>query len=219
MEISGYRGFGERLRNLQIGDTVFFGNYDLPTGSKPCEPDVRMPITWKVIKKNGSMLKLFSVYSLDWEGFEFRLGGAVDKANWRDSFIRKYLNETLYNRFFSEHERKSIVEVEIETFGNPKADSCEKECTRDKLFLPSYEELSEIQPDMMTGIIPMTDGFDEEITEISFDYQDWWLRTPGTSDINIMCVDRDGTPDIEGLECYCEEIGIRPMMWIDADML
>lgn len=37
----------------------------------------------KVVDKNGSKLKLFSVYELDWEGFEYRLAGAVGKLHGR----------------------------------------------------------------------------------------------------------------------------------------
>lgn len=65
-----------------------------------------------------------------------------------------------------------------------------------------------------------TDEFeDSKVADIEYFYQPWWLRTSGASDKNIMYVDCDGTPDIEGLECYCEEVGIRPMMWINADLL
>lgn len=45
IELNGYKGFGERLKNLRVGNMMIFGSYYLPTGSKPNESVARMPIT------------------------------------------------------------------------------------------------------------------------------------------------------------------------------
>lgn len=120
--------------------------------------------------------------------------------------------------FFTDKEKNAIIETEIVTLDNPECGSSEKEVTMDKLFLPAFEEMAAIPSDLMNGIMPSTDLVDNEVASIGYFEEAWWLRTPGTTAKSVMCV-YNGAPDFEGLECYCEEIGIRPMMWIDADLL
>lgn len=220
MEVSGYKGFGSRLKNSKVGDVVMFGAFDLPTGTKPNCPEVRMPIVWKIVDKDSSKIKLFSVYLLDWEGFEFRLGGAVEKATWKDSYIRSLLNETYIEQFFSESERKAICQTQVTTVDRDESNHKNKVITNDYLFLPSYEELSQIPQDLMSSVMPFAETFDDtKPVEVECSYSPWWLRTSAQEDLKIMCVDCDGMPDMHGAECYCEEIGIRPMLWIDTDLL
>ncbi|MBR0519269.1 hypothetical protein IJJ97_05725 [bacterium] len=81
---------------IKVGDYVHFGNY--PQGA---DGDIR-PVEWQLLAKKGNRILLISRYGLEARRFD------ISSNNWKNSEIRKWLNDEFYNRAFSENEKKLI---------------------------------------------------------------------------------------------------------------
>ena len=114
--------------------TVFIGNY-WQTNNQQKEP-----IEWIVLKETDTEMYLLSKYVLDCV-----INGGYDdlyKNGWKDSLIRKWLNEVFLNKAFNKSEQDRIILSDVKTSNtfswNGKLDSGTG--VQDKLFLPSRAE-------------------------------------------------------------------------------
>mgnify|MGYP000602187521 FL=1 len=143
--------------SLCIGLSGCGKNADTVAGSSiPIEPGEHVmygsyqgePVEWRVLDKKDREILLLSEYGLDAQPFDTSGKSRVD---WKDSTIRKWLNDDFYNSAFSEKEKENIVESKSEGFeeyntsmnltggGKPYA-YLEREI-EDKVFLLSNTEL------------------------------------------------------------------------------
>lgn len=211
--------------NIKTGDKIIAGSF-VTSGMKsggfeiegvgmfsvPEESmNVRFPISWTVVAIKGECVELLCDWCIDWEGFYVN--------SWEKSAIRDTLNGFIYHWAFTEEERAHICLTKVVT----QLDS-EKEETEDYLFIPSLEELKVIFPDndkdKMASILPMYDGTDEtELNPQSQIFEEevkWWLRTSGEDEDcrTFMVVNEDGEVDRDGYSINCDELGVRPIMWV-----
>ena len=47
----------------------------------------------------------------------------------------------------------------------------------------------------------------------------WWLRTCGREDGDVAAVEEDGSVDLVGKDSGCDEVGLRPAIWLDLDRI
>ena len=120
---------------LERGEHIMYGSYQGEA------------IEWRVLDKKGDEVLLLSEYGLDAQPFDT---SGKERVLWKDSTIRKWLNNDFYNSAFSEEEKENIVLSSSEGFEEyngpvyltskkPYA-HLERE-TEDKLFFLSYTEL------------------------------------------------------------------------------
>ena len=104
-------------------------------------------IEWRVLDKKADEVLLISEYGLDAQPFDT---SGKDRVLWKDSTIRKWLNDDFYNSAFSEDEKKNIVlsySEGFEEYNTPEYLTSKKPYahlereTEDKLFFLSYTEL------------------------------------------------------------------------------
>ena len=123
------------MKNKTLGIVAFLGitglciglsgcgkNADTVAGSSiPIEPGEHVmygsyqgePVEWRVLDKKDGEILLLSEYGLDAQPFDTSGKSRVD---WKDSTIRKWLNDDFYNSAFSEKEKENIVESKSEGF-------------------------------------------------------------------------------------------------------
>ena len=112
-------------------ETIFLGSYWQSNHTE------KEPIEWLVLRENEDSMYVLSKYCLDCIPYcEGR------KIAWKNSFMRKWLNETFFNNAFSEEEKDRIILSNVKTesggwFG-PWLDS--GPAVKDKVFLPSIAE-------------------------------------------------------------------------------
>lgn len=188
--------------------TVFFGSFFVSDGCKPAHFYLRHPIEWLVLQtrpREGRAL-LLSKYLLDWELFGDcdRLAQCVDQA-WETSYLRKLLNEDLFQDWFTPEEREQILPFHPQT--------------TDRLGLLSAAEVKQFFPEDGSGgaLLPMTfdpgdGGKQNQPIEWSMEPAPWWTRTPGEEWGTMVCVGSDGKFWL--CEAEGDEIGIRPAMWV-----
>ena len=104
-------------------------------------------IEWRVLDKKGDEVLLLSEYGLDAQPFDT---SGKERVLWKDSTIRKWLNNDFYTSAFSEKEKEYIVlssSEGFEEYNEPAYLTSKKPYghlereTEDKLFFLSYTEL------------------------------------------------------------------------------
>ena len=123
--------------------------------------------------------------------------------DWKNSNLRKYINETLYNSI-PEEIRKNIVDTKVIT-GTSDINTTNYE-TIDKLYLLSAKEVygdKGILDDTAKSLTRQLDYYSkmqinednskEAIKMYNEDVKHWWLRTPYSIDKNFYIVNNEGT--------------------------
>ncbi|WP_379147079.1 DUF6273 domain-containing protein [Paenibacillus sp. sgz500992] len=111
------------------GEIFTFGTYPQTVGGED-----RTPIKWRVLQNSGSELFILSEYILDCR----RYHGEYADITWRDSDLRRWLNDEFYNAAFNGSEKRFIKTTHCADNGEGSAD------TEDKVFLPSVLEVKEL---------------------------------------------------------------------------
>ena len=181
----------EPLRQAQVGDTVHFASYNSSIYS-----DERSPIPWLVLDiQDGKMLLLSNTY-LSKDHYHVVLMG---EPVWETCSIRERLNAQLINKFFTEEEKELILLTDITTEANPEFGTAGGPDTQDRLFLLSYNEVMQYLP---------------EPEDRLFDGNEWLLRNLGKDSDRAVCVETDGTINLEGSGVIWDA-PTRFAMWVD----
>lgn len=206
-----------RLNPSSIYPTIFYGKYCIPDSTKPSTVYIRRPIEWLVLEmdEQNKRALLLSKHVIDWEGFaDSPIISPSYATSWASSYLRKWLNEDFYQDSFSVEERNNICETNI----IPNKET--EKGTVDKIFLLSADEVKKYFVPRETAIAfePMimmpASGDKEDPIEIDYDPVLWWTRTLGKdTDDKLVCVDERGIFCEMG--SMCDEIGVRPAMWIN----
>lgn len=170
-----------RLR-YQVGNKITFGNYN------------GEPIDWRVLALNGNMCLLLADKILEYQPYQDQY---VD-TSWRESTLRKWLNQHFLKTAFTPKEQMSILNYRLENHCNPVFFTNGGLNTADKCFCLSYNEAVKYLPkneDRATG-------------------QWWWLRTPGSSLLCASAVYADGSIYVGGINANYPTAGVRPAMWV-----
>lgn len=205
-------------RRAQPGEFVTFGRYPQTAGGAD-----ETPITWRVLQNSGTELFILSERILDCKRYHAEY---VD-ITWRDSDLRKWLNETFYEATFSAAEKEWVRMALCTDNGDGSPD------TRDRVFLPSIAEIKSLTEtvgkDFRCAIssefakVKKADGchlyvYDKRVGEnyrvVSGEKQGcswWWLRTqPGSPDRAAFI----GTQS--SIRSYCRvnrtSYGVRPAL-------
>ena len=164
-------------------------------------------------------LQPISHYVLDAMSFDEK------SNNYKNSSIRKWLNDTFYNIAFSDNEKRIIEITEVDNGSlSTRYQNNHYACsnTNDKIFLLSRHEATLYGIINFSKIHGLEDFkkaqgtyFAEGQGLSSFRcYCCWWLRSPScTSSEHAMMVDFDGGMDYE-LDIKSKDCGVRPAMWI-----
>lgn len=202
---AGERTLSFDPETVQPGDYITYGSYEqdgnTDNGAEPLE--------WLVLAKTDSTVLVISRYVLDAGPFS----SAEQGCNWRNSLLRKQLNEDFLNTAFTERERREIAEVRT----SPDSETDSIYITWDKLFALSTGEAEEYLGSQEERICTPSACAAGRVRESSGAGADWWLRTEGTK---LMCqsyVRADGSIETEDhftQDIYGKGIGIRPAMYI-----
>jgi len=215
-EITDVSDIKDKIRDVKIGETFFFGEVeqdnDLSNGAEAIE--------WIVLKKTDSSAFVISKKVLEWMTFsEYKDQITVDEVEVTvplNCFIwdiecnqqRAWLTNELYANGFSEIEKEVIVLSHIETQGWEVSDP---EST-DYLYIPSKEEVEEYLSDIHLKQAEMTAYVAAKAEQKEGEYIRWSVRTEGPTQKYVMQVLESGKLS----STYCSfPNGVRPVMWLD----
>ena len=202
-----YKGADVTVADMvAVGNTVTFGVYeqdnDLKNGPEPLQ--------WKVLKKTGKRVLLFSEKIIDARAFHDTYG----PTRWRVSNMRTWLNGDFMQTAFTEAEQKLIPQVELPDSGNDYYGVIPGKETVDRVFLLSADEMNayfrtdpsrQAQPTEYAkarGFSRNPDGW-------------WWLRNPGEDASHASLVYKSGNIFLLGERVTRDYIGVRPALWVE----
>ena len=172
------------------------------------------PIWWRVLVRESGRMLLLSEYAL--EELQFNEGGG--KVTWKNSSLRKWMNESFLGTAFSEEEQVMISETTVMADGNPFHN------TIDKVLLLNAKEAKQYFSAIDRRCKSteyhkkkMEDIFGRKIERFS-----WWLCSAPVekdkhhvvsfvSDTGIVC-DESGSDS----DAYR---AVRPALWIEFNSL
>lgn len=193
------------LSYKNVGDTILFGNYKIKNETSSD------PIEWIVLEKNEEIhsMLLLSKYALDKQIFY----KPYVATGWFRATLREWLNNEFYNTAFNDYEKNYIKERVISNDKNPNFETWLTEDTRDRAFVLSYNELNKYVSEELLKCKPSRYAKNIGVYTENF-YCDWWLRTPGDKNSNVMYVTSDGEINYRGDFCTTDDFGVRPAIYI-----
>ena len=183
----------------ETGDIIVGGTYEqdnnLQNGAETIE--------WIVLERDGSKALIISRYCIEWLPFN----QTFTHITWKNSTIRKWLNETFLNEAFTAEEKSSIIDTQLSNPDDPD-DKNSQGNTTDKVFFLSLNEADKY---FRNDLARITNGTDYACSKGESASWYWWLRSAGSSEY-VAYVS-------EGEIGYYEEIdrnmGIRPALWLE----
>jgi hypothetical protein len=184
--------------NLKVGDKFEYGLL------------LEQPITWRVLKKDDESVTVISEDVIACMPFDDR------KANYATSSIRKWLNETFYEKVFTENEKKWLEINKIET-GSSINDG-DALVLEDRVFLLTSSEIEELFDgnngnvwEITHTVFALHTGGGQEMFALHTGGETscWTRDASGRSDIPIH-VNEYGKKDDRVRYCYNVSLGVRP---------
>ncbi len=205
----------DTMPEIFVGDLLTFGKYEQDSYLRNGEE----VIEWLVLSVQNDKALLISKYALENMAFE----ETNDTSTWEICSLRTWLNQDFYQSAFTDTEKNSIMDTEVEAYTNPKYEGSSGNNTIDKLFLLSISEAEQyfINPDSRrclatNNVIHKSGG--GHATDLDGNCW-WWLRTMGINTANAAGVSMDGQVYYGGNSIHNTEICVRPAMWIDLSTL
>lgn len=185
-----------------IFQPIKFGRFYLPEDCKPASLKIQAELEWIMIKYEGARALLLSKECVDWDFYngDSTLLGPATTTTWKDSYIRKYINKTLYNDFFTKEEKRVILPVND---------------YNDEMFLLSLDEVMEYLPEAEQRMTEMQLASEFGGVKIDKIPKAWWTNTVGTTKTKMCVVMEDGSI-VKNISNDADEIGIRPAIWVDT---
>ncbi len=168
------------------------------------------PITWRILSQDDSKMFIMADLIIDSQQYYHEYSGTrtidgktVYPNNYKESDIRKWLNDDFYNAAFDELSKDFIVQTEVDNSASTTSSSSNQyacENTLDNVFLLSYKEAtnSSYGLNSSTRQLQTTDYAQcQGAYTATGSYKGcgwWWLRAPdGNYSSNAINVYRDGT--------------------------
>ena len=217
-------------------DCVYFGNYPQSDATGM----TKEPIKWRVLSVNGDDAFLIADRNLDvqryndtstpvtWETCTMRswLNGYGSSSNVCET---DYTNDNFIDRAFTDSEQSAIRDTAVENKDNPKYGTDSGKDTIDKVFLLSYDEITnpdygfsgdysvydEARKRKNTGYVAAggTIGLSGMRSEDEID--SWWLRLPGFDSSNAVGVDTYGYVNQFGYSVYYYYTAVCPVLHLN----
>ena len=211
-----YDHINDLAMRLNIGDCLTFGSFVPAVDSS--DLNIRLPMLWHVINKQKNKLRLLSYFFFEHTGF-WTLKDDSEDTTWENSEIRYNLNNKYFHECFNERERNAILTTEVKT----KADNSDYIVTKDKLYIPSLDDIENIPEHLehlKIGRCLYTERMNKEASVVDLMYCFYWLRDPGEENENLVV--RGYTNSklvIDSLNHGADEVGVRAIMVVDAEKI
>ena len=187
--------------SLQMGEYALAGTRDA--------------INWRVLEINGSEALLITERAIDVMPFNSKYGD----TSWSACSLRKWLNETFYNSFFTPTERERIIKSHLEPEKNTEYDTDPGNATDDYIFLLSMSEAEKYFKSAEDRSCEATEHAKDNKAYVNHENGKswWWLRTPGYGAAHAAIVLSGGTVYADGAVADDRTGAIRPAMRVNLD--
>lgn len=205
----------KRLAFSTVGNTVTFGEYEQDND----ESNGKEPLEWIVLNADDDKALLLTKYALDYR----QMNSQRKDSTWKNSELRKWLNEEFYQAAFDSEEQWHVFETPLATYSGYSIEPSEvPEETLDYVFLLSFDEVETLF-EAGEGRFEISAYAREKSTDIkkAFIINGMsWLRTPETNEADNSRYFAFGELTEEGKWSgsvnWCEHYEfIRPAIFVD----
>lgn len=198
-----------KIKSVRLGDIYTFGSYEQDNNQSNGQEDIE----WLVLAKDGSRILVVSRYALDCKPYNTTRADVT----WETCTLRKWLNNDFINAAFSADEKAMIPTVTVSADNNPEHSTNPGNTTQDKVFLLSITEVNKYFSSSSKRKCKPTDyavagGL---YIESSNNHCDWWLRSPGSSQVKAASIYNDG--GVYEFYVFLGNRAVRPALWIDLN--
>lgn len=178
------------------------------------------PIKWRILSESDGKALILCESIIANKRFD------DSRNNYAESEVRAWLNDQFYNIAFTELQKSLIQTTEVDnsvysTGFDPNPYTCEN--TFDKIFLPSYREVTNTAYGFRnnTDRYKVTSDYSRATgaftpTDESYTPGFWWLRSPAILDsLYALGVDFDG--GVSGGDVSLDDYGLVPALTISLD--
>ena len=138
-----------------------------------------------------------------------------EEVGWKDSGLRKWLNETFFNEAFTDAEKSEILSVRCETPDSVRYKTPGCGPTEDRVFLLSYDEAVRLfEKSVDRQVQPTSHAAEGGAYQNAAGFCWWWLRAPGVQPDYGATVSIDGWVDGYGHLVSDAYVGVRPAVFI-----
>ena len=210
--------YDEQLKaKIRIGDLYMLGAYEQNNEKKNGSEEIE----WIVLAKDDEGLLLISRYVLDCIPYS----QSKQSVNWKNSFLRSWMNGTFYEKAFSEEEKNSILLRTQDNPSNPQYGTPGCEATSDRIFALSEQEAKQYLTDENRNTVGTAYARAQGAKfrkESGSKQVYWWLRTPGKNNQMAMitsvgknALDYVGNSVGEKFsDGRKNNTGVRPALWL-----
>lgn len=193
--------------NVKTGDYITFGSYEQDNNFSNGPEDIE----WLVLDKQEDKMLVISRYGLDCQLYNT----GYEEVTWETSSLRNWLNNSFYERAFSDGERSMILESVVTADANPREETPAGNDTKDKVFLLSINEakryfVTDVRRKCRGTYYCYAQGALETTNGCCF----WWLRSPGSYSNFAAYVNYQGHSESFGNPVIEHEFAVRPALWI-----
>ena len=172
------------------------------------------PIRWMILEKRGNKALIVSKKILEFLPYN----NTCQNVTWETCSLRKWLNNDFYNTAFSDREKKAIQATTVQAEDSPWFEVRGGRNTTDKVFLLSSDEAYNYYVTDAERIAEMTQYVYDQMSDGNEYCYWWWVRTPGETGSKAVCINPDGSYNVNG-DNVDFDTGVRPAMWVDLTKL
>lgn len=202
-KISEYMSYREEQK--KSADIVEFGEYNQNNTTYG-----KQKIEWQVLDVVDGKALLLSKCLLDVKTYH----DVKEDVTWETCKLREWLNSEFIETAFTPEEAEKILVTHVTADVNPKCDVDPGKDTEDRIFLLSITEAEKYAENKNVIVC--------ESTKYAADQRCsgwWWLRSPGYKENAAASVRDDGTIHYYGNNVDYEKYGVRPALWVKAELL
>lgn len=221
--------------NVDDIEIIEFGKYKQNINEEGTDYE-ESPIEWMVLETDETNKRKLIISKYIIETKIAYNSGKDKKITWESSSMRKWLNETFYDKAFSDEEKKRIKEVTLKNNDNDDYMTLGGKDTVDKVFLLSIDEAKKyfasnsIDNKDQLNRYAATKGtawtIHRHLKKIRNDrkneYEEWarenstyFLRSPGGEQGYVATIGPDAIISSGGSVASATALGVRPAMWIE----
>lgn len=200
----------------QVDSLVTLGRYEQDKNSD----NGAEPLVWRVLAKEDGKALLITEQVIASRPYHH----SRTSVSWEASQIREWLIMGFAMTAFTPEEYEAVLVTELTNASNPQhKTSAGTFRTKDRVFLLSYDEAIQYFRGQTARKAKPTasaaTGLDVNKKKPAYGHVSWWLRTPGSQRMEAMFVNATGACSKAGEYVHEEDVGVRPAIWVDVELL
>lgn len=215
----------------QGSSRIYFGSYwqqDTNNDKVANKNDKKRPLRWRVLSIDGDEAFLLADKAIASQPYN----ESYENCTWETSSLREWLNNHFLKNAFTQEEQEAIRLCQIKNEANPVYGTAGGEDTSDKIFLLSFDEVT--NPNYGFSIGGQGDALNAQLTDYALCQKDkeyeimedetywgsWWLRTPGDDSSSALVVwgSYNGI-SYPGYSGGNSKIAVRPALRVDLSLI